>query len=294
MKKKSTKRTVFIAAVLCAAVLIIGAVLMPRRTVPRGAPAAGTAEFHFIDVGQGDAIFIRTSEGNVLVDTGSNAAEEELRQYLSAFRVRRLDYLVITHPDEDHAGGADMILREFSVGAVLTSVTDPSLPASALAYDTAAKTGIPVYGVEAGQSVSVGRLVLKILSPGILDDAAENDLSVVLRAEYDSISVLLQGDAEGPAEQAMLEKWPPQTLKCDVLKVGHHGSLSSSSEAWLSAVSPAFAVISCGSMNSYGHPHPTVLARLRAIGAETVRTDLSGSVVFLTDGQTLTLLTDKK
>ena len=252
-------------------------------------PVEGQAEFHFIDVGQGDAALIRTADGNVLIDAGTNAAEDDLIAYLKAEGVTKLAYAVFTHPHEDHIGGADAVLEYCQVENVIL----PEKTATTVVYnrmmDAIEAEGANVIIAVPEATYTVGDLKLTILGPVGSDYKDMNNDSVVLRADFGESSVLYTGDAEDVSEEEMLARYRLNgKLDCDLLKVGHHGSDSSSTEAFLRAVSPELAVISCGEGNDYGHPKQVILDRLDALNVTYWRTDLLGSVVVVSDGTTLT------
>ena len=252
-------------------------------------PVEGEAEFHFIDVGQGDAALIRTSEGNVLIDAGTNASEEELVAYLKSEGVTELAYAVFTHPHEDHIGGADAVLEYCEVKNVIL----PEKTATTVVYnrmmDAIEEEGATVIIAKPEAVYEVGDLKLTILGPVGSGYKDLNNDSVVLRADFGASSVLYTGDAEDVSEEEMIARYAlTGKLDCDLLKVGHHGSDSSSTEAFLNAVTPEYAVISCGEGNDYGHPTQIVLHRLENRNVTYWRTDLLGSIVILSDGETLT------
>ena len=248
----------------------------------------GKVEYHFIDVGQGDAALIRTEEGNVLIDAGTNASEEALIAYLKAEGVKELAYAVFTHPHEDHIGGADAVLEYCKVEKVIL----PDATATTKVYERMMAAieaeGADVIMATPDATYKIGGLKLRVLAPNASEYKDLNNYSVVIRADFGDTSVMFTGDAEDVSEQEMLERYGGgKKLDCDLLKVGHHGSDSSSTEAFLKAVSPKYAVISCGEGNDYGHPKQSILKRLEAQGVTYWRTDLEGSIVFVSDGENL-------
>ena len=244
-------------------------------------------EFHFLDAGQGDAAIICTPQGVVLIDTSTGSFETKLKAYLSYYHITTIDYAIFTHPHEDHIGGADMIMQEFDVKNVLipncTSTTKTFRNMMSAIEASDAELIIP----NPGYTFSLGEVKMEVLAPlDKYDDA--NNASIVLRVDYGETSVLFTGDAEVESEADMLKKYKENgRLDCDLLKVGHHGSYTSSSAAFLIAVSPEYAVISCGEGNEYGHPHAATTERLQAYNVAISRTDREGTVVFISDGQTL-------
>lgn len=247
--------------------------------------SGGEVQFHFIDVGQGDAALIRTEKGDILIDAGTNASEDELKAYLDSLGVTDIEYAVFTHPHEDHIGGADMVLNTYNVkNVVLPDATSTSKTFERM-MDAIEAEKCEVIEATPEKTFTVGELTCTILAPISTSYTETNNYSVVIRADYGETSVLFTGDAETHSEEEMLERYRFKgLLDCDLLKVGHHGSDTSSGQAFLDAVTPVYAVISCGEGNSYGHPIQAILARYEAMKAEIYRTDLEGSIVFTSTG----------
>lgn len=253
----------------------------PALTQPGGSaapPPAGTLEVHFIDVGQGDSILIRTETADMLIDAGPNAAAETVVDYLAAQGVETLDCVVGTHPHEDHIGGLDAVIRAFDVEQVLMPRVQADTRTFEDVLDAVAEKGLKITAAEAGQTYALGPARFTVLSPAEEKTYENtNDNSVVLRLEGGGNTFLFTGDAEKPVEEALLAQGVP--LAADVLKVGHHGSSTSSSEAFLAAVHPEYAVIQLGAGNDYGHPHQETLAALGSVGAKVWRNDESGTII---------------
>ena len=245
-------------------------------------------EFHFIYVGQGDATLIRCPGGDILVDAGPNSSEEMLDNYLRAAGVKSLRMLFVTHADEDHIGGTDMIVRNYApAGIYLPDPGSPEPDSRALTAE-AARCGLKLRSASAGQVFLSGNLRIDVLAPLTPLFGDPNADSLVLLVTVGNTSVMLTGDAEKETEERLINEYGDSLHRCDILKAGHHGSSTSSSEEWQRAVSPAVAVISCGKNNPYGHPHAAVLSRFFSMGIEVVRTDREGDVVFVSDGVKLT------
>ena len=251
-------------------------------------PVSGNeVQFHFIDVGQGDAALIRTAAGDILIDASTNSAEDQLKAYLDNLGITDIEYAVFTHPDEDHIGGADMILENYNVKRViLPDVAKTTAPYKKM-MTAIENEKCEVIMATPDKIFKVGELKCTILAPGGTNYDSYNDYSVVVRVDYGETSVLFTGDAEKTSEKEMLERYGAAAggmLDCDLIKVGHHGSASSSTQAFLKAVTPEYGVISVGEGNDYGHPVPEILARYEAMNVKLHRTDLEGSIVFTTTG----------
>lgn len=269
--------------ILLAAVLVLCLVPDDSRAV-----APGTAEFIFFDVGQGDASLIRTESGCVLIDTGTNLSEDTLAASLEWLGVRRIDCLILTHAHEDHIGGADRILRDFDVRAVIARDTGETDAATRRLWDAVRVSGAEQVTPAGITTYTVGGLCLDVAVPFAEPQSAGNDNSLIVRVRFGETTFLYMGDAEAATEQVLLARLADgDFLDCDGLKLGHHGSDSSSGSAFLRAVSPRYAVASAGGGNSFGHPLARVLADLEALDCTCLRTDASGTVVLVSDGRTL-------
>lgn len=248
----------------------------------------GNLEVHFIDVGQGDAELLLTENASILIDTGTKASQDSLIRYLQS-HVEKLDYLIISHPHEDHMGGTEKVLDSIDVRCVIMpdTVNDTSFFVRTL--DLIESKGISTKIAEPGDIISLGDLRIEILAP--LSDEYDrlNNYSIVCRVDFGENSFLFTGDAEKTSEKELLSEYGANHLDCDVLKVGHHGSLSSSTESFISAVSPKYCVIEVGKDNDYGHPDSKVVDRLKASGARVFRTDKSGTVIIKSDGINLSV-----
>lgn len=250
--------------------------------------APDTAEFIFFDVGQGDASLIRTEEVCILIDTGTNLSEDKLVAELERLGISRIDCLLLSHAHEDHIGGADRILREFDVETVIARETGETDAAAQYLWEAIRESQAELYTPTGVTTYRLGELWLDVVVPFAEAQTEGNDNSLILRVRYGDVSFLYMGDAEEPTEERLLSAFgTTDYLQCDGLKLGHHGSKSSSGEAFLRAVSPQVAVASAGAGNSYGHPHERVLADLSALGCTCYRTNEQGTIRLITDGREL-------
>lgn len=263
---------------------ILGA--LTETTAPVSTPVSGgEVQFHFIDVGQGDAALIRTEWGDVLIDAGTNSSEDELKAYLDSLGVVDIEYAVFTHPHEDHIGGADMVLNTYNVKRVIMPNATATSKTFERMMDAIEAEKCEVIEATPDYVFKVGELVCTILAPISEKYSNTNNYSVVIRMDYGETSVLFTGDAEVDSEAEMLARYGLKgTLDCDLLKAGHHGSDTSSSQDFLDAVTPAFAVISVGEGNTYDHPKQVTLTRFDTMNVPYYRTDKEGSIIFTTTG----------
>jgi competence protein ComEC len=253
-----------------------------------------------IDVGQGDSLLLITPDGKtLLVDGGGfgggphqapqdyDIGEEVVSEVLWSRGIRHLDAVALTHAHSDHMGGLPAVLRNFHPDQLWVG-NNPRFGAYNALLDEAASLHVRVVSLRAGDAFSFGPAQVTVLAPfrnyqpG--PEPTNND-SLVMRVAYGATSVMLEGDAEAPVEQAMLAE---SGLASTLLKVGHHGSITSTRPEFLARVAPQWAVISCGLRNRYGHPRIEVLQELEAAGVRTFSTDINGASCFRLDGKTTT------
>ncbi len=246
----------------------------------------GTMEVHFIDVGQADATLILCDGHAVLIDAGENEDGVYLQNYLRKQGVETIDLFVITHFDSDHCGGADVIITKFDIDDLLVSDFTKDTATCRDVFDAISYKGYSYSTPSAGDTYQIGDMEITIIAPAYSGYTDANNASIGLIVRYGSTSFLFTGDCEEEAETAILKTGID--LKADVYQAGHHGSRTSSSTAFLEAVNPAYAVISCGEGNSYGHPHAATLNSLRMMGVQVFRTDEQGTIVAYSDGESIT------
>ncbi len=245
-----------------------------------------TLEVHFIDVGQGDAVFIKCGEHAMLIDAGDNSKGTAVQLYLTKQGVSKLDYVIGTHPDADHIGGLDVIITKFDCNKVIMPEVERDTAAYRDVVMAMEYKGYQNTPPAPGDSYQLGEAVFTIIAPNKDYGEDYNNASVGLLLRHGNNRFIFTGDAESEAEEDMLLNGID--LSADVMKAGHHGSSSSGSTAFLDAVNPKYVVISCGEGNSYGHPHAEFLNALRERGIQVFRTDEQGSIVVTSDGKNLT------
>lgn len=268
------------------------AITLSPDAAPDGALAAGEAEAVFIDVGQGDSILLTNGSAHVLVDAGDEGMGPVVLAELQRRGIDKLDLVVASHPHADHIGGLDEVLARIPAEQVfLPEVSSNSVSFERLLTVIEDKQ-LPVHTPTPGETWERAGLRLTFLGPDAQADYDNlNDWSILLRLDTDHGSLLLTGDAEGPAENAALDAGLP--LQADVLKVGHHGSKTSTRQKFLQAVAPQAAVISVGAGNDYGHPTQTILDRLAEAGVQVFRTDTQGAITCRFSREGIVITTNK-
>lgn len=240
----------------------------------------------FIDVGQGNCTLLRCGGKAILVDSGEVGAAQTVINYIKNLGIDELNCVLVTHPHTDHMGAMTKILYEFKIDdLIMPEIPEEIIPTNKTyeKFLTAVSDNAGnVIAAKPGETYSYGEMKLEIFAP-LRDYDNLNDMSAVSRISYGDTSVMFTGDATTTVEKDLLKK--NIDYSATVLNVGHHGSKTSSSEAWLRAVNPKYAVICCGVNNDYGHPHSLITKRLEELGIEYFETDLLGTIVFESDSK---------
>ena len=253
-------------------------------------PVEGQVSIHVIDVGQADSILIETPEGYMLIDAGENDSEDALKTYLRKMAISTIEYLVLTHAHADHVGGADMILNEFKVNNIIYDNYRDCYSSTLVSLIN--REGANIIDPSTKQTFSMGEAEFTVLfATNDKKDHGDdvNDYSIVLRMDFGESSFIFTGDASKSVESEILKSFSKHALDCDFLKAGHHGSETSSGKNFISTITPEIVAIPCGKNNKYGHPDQEVLDLYSSEGVKEVyRTDISGSLIFISDGTTIT------
>lgn len=304
---KMTKSKQFINLVLFAFMLISASACTDQAAVESAVPAKDTQEIvkkekepvkevqevdnqlkvHFINVGQGDSTFIELPNGkNVLIDGGTRSNGQTVLEYLNDLKVETIDYLIATHPHEDHIGGLVNVVKKYNIGKIYM----PDKAHTTIVFEdlllVIQEKGYSIKKAQAGDVLFEEEgLSMKILAPSGMSGSNLNNYSVANRLVFGDTAFIFTGDAEQKSEKDMVESG--YDLEADVLKIGHHGGDTSSISSFLSAVNPDYGVISAGENNQYGHPHANVMNRLADHGIRTFRTDQDGTIIASSDGETI-------
>ncbi len=259
------------------------------------AAAEGELQVHFIDVGQGDCSLIVSGDRAVLIDTGEKENGEKIVRYLKEHDIPDIDCMLLTHPHSDHMGSAYYVIKNYDVGQVIIPRVKEELTPTAVFYERFLKAikqkGLSITAAKPGIKIDAGDGELELISP-VKDYDDLNNYSAAAILTHGENSFMFTGDLEKESEKDILDAGYLRDI--DVLKVGHHGSHTSSSKEFLNAVKPDYGVIMCGAGNSYGHPHKDALNRIKKYTDKIYRTDLDGTVVFTSDKDGLTVDTEKQ
>lgn len=255
--------------------------------------SANLLKVHFIDVGQGDSILIQCPDGkNMLIDGGPTDAGSSVENYLKNNKINKIDVIIGTHPHADHIGGLITIVKDFDFKSIYMPKVANNTACFRDLLVAIKNKGFKINTPKAGGNINFSSTVtVTILAPNDSNYENLNNYSTVIKLSYGNTTFLFEGDAQDISEQEMLEKG--YDLKANVLKVGHHGSYNSTSPEFLKAVSPNYAVISAGEDNKYGHPHKETLKKLHAAGVTVYRTDENGTIIAISNGEKISIKTEK-
>ncbi|MCL2489079.1 MAG: MBL fold metallo-hydrolase, partial [Oscillospiraceae bacterium] len=286
--------------VLTLAVLLYSAVVLHEQE-QAAAPVEGVFDgitVHILDIGNADSILIQCGGQNMLIDAGEREAGDRVVGYLRSLGVKKLDTVIVSHPDSDHIGGMPTVVGAFPPDRFIMAFMPEGKEPTTASYKNLLKTlgnkGVNITPAKPGLTFDIGETsgnaAAEILGP-VEDSDSTNNQSVVCMVTYGSCRFLFMGDAEKQAESALLGSGAD--LRADFIKLAHHGSRTSTTKDFIQAVSPTVAVISCGAGNRFNHPHEEILTRLEFYNITYYRTDLSGTVIVSSDGEQIAVQTER-
>ncbi len=245
----------------------------------------GKLKVHYINVGKADSILLQQGSQSMLIDTGTSDSEDSIVNYIQSQNIKKLDYLVLTHPHLDHIGGAEAVLKTFDIGTVLMPKVTTNTSTFKNVINAIDTKGLKASQPEVGSTFRFGDADCIVLGPINTVSGDINTYSIVIKVTFGNNKFLFEGDAQASNEQDMLDKG--FDLSADVLKVGHHGSNKATSQAFLDKVNPHYAVISCAQNNNDGLPNKKTMNKLKERNIEVYRTDECGTIVAVSDGNNI-------
>ncbi len=242
----------------------------------------------YIDVGQADSILLRNKDKTMLIDAGTNEQGKNVVSFLKEEGISKIDYLIGTHPHEDHIGGLDDVINNFDIGKIYMPKRETTTKTFKDVLSAIKNKNLTITQPKKGEIIDLGQAKCEFITEPIIDDDNINLSSLTLRVEFGNNSFLFMGDAEKQNEKTII--WP----KTDVLKVGHHGSDTSSSKEFLEQVNPKYSIIMVGEGNTYKLPKQPIIDRIEKIGSKIYRTDKNGNIKIISDGNNLEIETEKE
>ncbi len=242
----------------------------------------------YIDVGQADSILLRNKDKTMLIDAGTNEQGKNVVSFLKEEGISKIDYLIGTHPHEDHIGGLDDVINNFEIGKIYMPKRETTTKTFKDVLNAIKNKNLTITQPKKGEIIDLGQAKCEFMTEPIIDDDNINLSSLTLRVEFGNNSFLFMGDAEKQNEKTIT--WP----KTDVLKVGHHGSDTSSSKEFLEQVNPKYSIIMVGEGNTYKLPKQPIIDRIEKIGSKIYRTDKNGNIKIISDGNNLEIKTEKE
>lgn len=280
------KRILTLFSALLIAVCLCGSFTEAKTQTKEVNKSIDEMEVHFIDVGQGDATLIKCGDSAMLIDAGENDKGTLVQNYLRKQGVKSLDYLILTHADSDHCGGADVIITKYDIDTIIYPNYEKDTATWRDVLKAMEDKKYEVTKPVVGDSYKLGDAQFTIIAPNQISYEESNNYSVGILLEHGDKKFLFTGDAEADAEEEIVAN--KIDIWADVLKVGHHGSKTSSTKDFIEEVEPEYAVISCAEENEYGYPHAETLNTLRKERVKVFRTDEQGSIVATSDGEEIT------
>lgn len=249
-------------------------------------------EVNIIDVRQGDSILIKTSNNKtILIDTGSREEKDKLYKFLNSKNIKNIDMLLGTHPHEDHIGNMVSVIKDFNIGEVYMPKVTHTTKTFKNTINALKEKGLTVKTPKLSEKLKFDDTDIEFFAPNSSSYKDLNNYSIVMKLTHGKNSFLLTGDAEKESENEMILKG--YNLQADVLKLGHHGSSTSNTKKFISAVNPKYSVASCGKNNEYNHPHKETIDLLKGMNIPLIRTYEKGTITFTSNENGIKLITEK-
>ncbi|MDO5517385.1 MAG: ComEC/Rec2 family competence protein [Clostridium sp.] len=303
MKKHKGNRKAQLITIIFFGILAIASSVLGNDFIPDidfskvsssgNSAVTGTLEVSYLDVGQGDSAYIKVNGYDILVDAGPKSDEEKLLAQLEEKNIDDFEIIIATHPHEDHIGGMKKVFDRYDVESFYMPKVSHTTKTFENMVNAVANEGIKIQQIKEGMTFDLGNGArIDVYSPIYESYEEFNDYSPIMKLTFGETELIFTGDAEAHAEADVVAKYP-NDLHGDVLKFGHHGSSTSSSEEFLQSVDPDYGIISCGAGNKYGHPHKETLQKISKYDIETYRTDTQGQITLTSDGKNISIKTQK-
>lgn len=292
-KHKGNKKAQLATIVVFGLIAIVSTIFGQDVIDTSNLNANGVIEVSYLDVGQGDATYIKVNDMDILIDAGSKSDVDNLMKQLEEKNIDDFEIIVATHPHEDHIGGMTKVLQTYKVESFYMPKVEHSTKTFENMLREVENQGLKVKVLKEGINIDIGEgALLETFSPTQDSYSNLNNYSPIMKLTFGNKSFLFTGDAEKDVEAEVLSKYKDK-LDSDVIKFGHHGSSTSSSKSFIEAVSPIYGIISCGVDNSYGHPHKEILKLIQDMNIEAYRTDTQGQITVISDGNNIEIETEK-
>lgn len=292
-KHKGNKKAQFITVIVFGIIAMISLYFGKDLKDSNIGSPSGNLEISYLDVGQGDAAYIRVNDFDILIDAGPRSDSDKLLKQLEEKNIDDFEIVIATHPHEDHIGGMVKVFEKYDVESFYMPKVTHTTKTFENMINAVSNEGLKVKVIKEGTSFDLGDGArIDVYSPIYESYEEFNDYSPIMKLTFGNTSYMFTGDAEAHAEQEVVAKYP-KNLDADVLKFGHHGSSTSSTKEFVEAVSPEYGVISCGVDNKYGHPHRETLQTIDTHGIKAYRTDKQGQITITSDGNTINVKTEK-
>lgn len=292
-KNKGNKKAQLLTVIVFGLIAVFSLYFGNDITNNIGTTPNGVLEISYLDVGQGDSAYIKVNDFDILIDAGPRSDTDKLMEQLKEKNIDDFEIVIATHPHEDHIGGMTKVFDEYDVESFYMPKATSTTKTFENMINAVKNEGLKVQVIKEGTSFDLGEgAKIEVYSPTQDSYDNLNNYSPIMKLTYGNNTFIFTGDAEKEVEKEVLEKYS-NNLKADVIKFGHHGSSTSSSEEFMEAISPKYGIISCGADNSYGHPHREILDVINKMDIKAYRTDKQGEITITSDGNEIDIKTGK-
>lgn len=290
-RNKGNKKGQILTIVIFVIVALVSYVTIGKDSNSTGVSGnpTGNLQVSYLDVGQGDSTYIKVNDYDILIDAGPRSDSDKLMKQLEEKNIDDFEMIIATHPHEDHIGGMAKVFEKYKVESFYMPKVQHTTKTFENMVNAVNKEGIKIKPIKEGMNFELGEGAgMQVYSPIYESYEELNDYSPILKLTFGETDLIFTGDAEAHAEEEVVAKYP-QNLKAEVLKFGHHGSSTSSTDEFIKSVNPQYGIISCGVDNKYGHPHRETLDKISKYNIKSYRTDKQGEITLISDGKNLSI-----